>query len=133
MAEIHCFSLFAHMSVCIGQKYSVSKVLFSLLICMYWPSRTSTPSQSEIFCLIACSYTSRKRTFHFGRVYWSWKANTCIRAKRTRPLTQNISGQYRHTYEHREQESHIFTVYNSSTKMLIAFKHAKCFKSRNHR
>ena len=33
--EIHLFlSLFAHIYVCIGQKYSVSKVLFSLLVCM---------------------------------------------------------------------------------------------------
>ena len=47
------YELFAHMYVSIGQKYSVSKVLFSLLICMYWPSRTSTSYQSEIFCLIA--------------------------------------------------------------------------------
>ena len=46
-------SLFARMYVCISQKYSVSKAFFSLLVCMYWPSRTSTPSQSEIFCLIA--------------------------------------------------------------------------------
>ena len=44
--EIHLFlSLFAHMYACIGQKYSVSKLLLSLLVCMYWPSRTSTPSQ----------------------------------------------------------------------------------------
>ena len=59
--EIHLFlSLFTHMYVCIGQTYSVSKLLFSLLVCMYWPSRTSTPSQSEIFCLIACSYEQRQ-------------------------------------------------------------------------
>ena len=52
--EIHLFlSLFAHMYIWIGQKYFVSKALFSLLVCMYWPSRTSAPSQSEIFHLIA--------------------------------------------------------------------------------
>ena len=55
-----CFSLFARMYVCIGQKYSVSKLLFSLLVCMYWPSRATTPSQSEIFCLIACSYDHKE-------------------------------------------------------------------------
>ena len=58
--------------------------LFSLLICMYWPSRTRTPSQSEIFCLIvSCSYTNRERMFHFGRLCWSCKANTYIRTERT--------------------------------------------------
>ena len=49
------------------------------------------------FCLIAFSYMGRETI-------------TYIRAERTRPLTQNISGQYRHTYEQREG-SHIFTVY----------------------
>ena len=44
-----CFSLSLCLYVCISQKYSVSKLPFSLLICMYWPSRTSTSSQSEIF------------------------------------------------------------------------------------
>ena len=90
--------------VCIGQIYSVSKVLFSLLICMYWPSKTSTPSQSEIFSF--CSYTNKQldRIFHFGRVCWSWKANTYIQAERTRPLRQNFSGQYMHTYEQREKQ-----------------------------
>ena len=44
--------MFLSLLICIGQKYSVSKPLFSLLVCMYWPSRTSTPSQSEIFSQI---------------------------------------------------------------------------------
>ena len=31
--------------------------LLSLLVCMYWPSSTTTPSQSEIFSVIVtCSY-----------------------------------------------------------------------------
>ena len=81
---IHLFlPLFAHMYVCIGQKYYVSKALFSLLVCMYWSSRTSTPSQSEIFCLIACSYTAEREYFTLGG---------CVGLGR--PL---------HTYEQREQ------------------------------
>ena len=44
--EIHLFlSLFARIYVCIGQKYS--KVMFSLLNYIYWPSMTRTPSQSS--------------------------------------------------------------------------------------
>ena len=58
--ELHLLSL--------GQKYSVSKVLFSLLICMYWPSRTSTPFQSEIFSLSSYMNKQLDRIFHFGRV-----------------------------------------------------------------
>ena len=83
-------SLFAHMYVCIGQKYSVSKVLFSLLVCMYWPSRTSTPSQSEIFSQIRsnvlpfpCSYKQRE--------YFTLGGSACP----GRPI---------HTYEQREQD-----------------------------
>ena len=34
--------LSTRMYACIDQKYSVPKVLFSLLILMYWPSKTST-------------------------------------------------------------------------------------------
>ena len=45
------------------------------------------------------------RIFHFGRVCWSWKANTYIQAERKRPWRQNISGQYRHTYKQRERET----------------------------
>ena len=40
--------------------------LLSLLVCMYWSSRTSTPSQSEIFSLktiiVACSVYLHSRT-----------------------------------------------------------------------
>ena len=86
---------------------------------MYWSSRTSTPSQNEIFCLIACLYTRRERIFHFGRVCWSWKAITYIQAERTRALRQNISGQYIHTS--RENDIHIYVIllyycrYNAAT------------------
>ena len=38
--------------------YSVFKVLFSQLVCMYWPLRTNKPSLSEIFSL--CSYKQGK-------------------------------------------------------------------------
>ena len=55
--------------------------------------------------------TSRERIFHFGRVCLSWKTITYIRAERTRPLRQNISSQYRHTYQQRESHSHI--IYNN--------------------
>ena len=48
--------------------------------------------------------TSRERIFHFGRVCLSWKTITYIRAEKTRPVRQNISGQYRHTYEQRENK-----------------------------
>ena len=85
------------LSVC--QKYSVSKVLFSLLICMYWPSVTSKPCQSEIFCLIACSYMRRERIFYFGSVCWSWKANRYMSAERTRLWRHNISGKQREKVE----------------------------------
>ena len=71
--------------------YSVPKGLFSLLVCMYWPSRTSTPCHSEIFSL--CPYINKQlgRIFHLGRVRRSWKANTYIRAERTRLWGQNIT------------------------------------------
>ena len=51
------------------------------------------------------------RIFHFGRVCWSWKANTYIRAERKRPWRQNIPGQYRHTYEQRERETDGFHAF----------------------
>ena len=93
---------------------------FSLLVCVYWPeifclkalvlsacmpSKTTTPSQSEIFS--HCWYMSKQldRIFHFLRVCWSWKANTYIPAERTTALRQNISGQY--THEQRERETWI--------------------------
>ena len=52
------------------------------------------PSQSEIFSL--CLYTSKQLDwiFHFVRLCWSFKTITYIQAEWTRPLTQNISGQY---------------------------------------
>ena len=89
--------------VCIGQKYSVSKLLFCLLICMYWLSKTTTPSQSEIFSL--CWHTNKQldRIFHFVRVCWSWKANTYIWGERTTALRQNISGEYTHMSRERER------------------------------
>ena len=69
--------------------------------------RLEVRSQSEIFCLIACSFSSRERIFHFGRVCWSWKSNSYIRTERTRALRQNISGQYIHMS--RENDIHINT------------------------
>ena len=55
------------------------------------------------------------RIFHFGRVCWSWKANTYIQAERTRPWRHNISGQYIHTYIHtyeqRERETDGFHAF----------------------
>ena len=39
--------------------------LFSLLVCMYWPFRSKTPSQSEIFYVIVAS-----------SVYWPFKTST---------------------------------------------------------
>ena len=79
-------------------------LVLSLLVCMYWPSKTTTPSQSEIFSL--CWFTSKKldRIFHFGRVCWSWKANTYIPAERATALRQNISDQYIHTSKEREKQ-----------------------------
>ena len=89
--EIHLFlSLFAHIYVSIGQKYSVSKAFFSLLICMYWPSRTSTPSQSEIFCLIAWTLLAFPLFIRAEREYFT--LGGC--AGLGRPI---------HTYEQREK------------------------------
>ena len=97
---------------------------FSVSVCLYWP---------EIFCLQSIVLSahmyvmvfqdkhiltkwnilsncflvySRERIFHFGRVCLFWKTITYIQAERTRLWTQNISGQYRHTYKQRECHSY---------------------------
>ena len=122
--EIHLFlSLFAHMYVCIGQKYSVSKALFSLLICMYTLTKWNILSN----CLLIYS---RKRIFHFGRVCWSWKTITYISAGRTRPLRQNISGQYRHTsWENAIHISHWLEIIIDYTEGFNRCRRVLCDKS----
>ena len=91
-----------------------------LLICLYWP---------EIFCVqglvlsarmyvmvfqdkhtlpkwnilsLLCTSKHLDRIFHFVRVCLSWKTITYIWAERTRPWTQNFSGQYRYTEREKE-------------------------------
>ena len=77
--------------VSIGLKYCVSKVLFSLLVCMYWPFKTSTPSQSEIFSL--CLYEQGKSQWSSSDYteYFTLRGCTGL----GRPI---------HTYEQREQD-----------------------------
>ena len=58
--------------------------------------------------LIACSYMSRERIYHFGKVCWSWKANTYIRAERTRLWWQNIFGKQREKVEFIQAKSHSY-------------------------
>ena len=88
--------------VCIGHKNSVSKALFSLLVCMYCLPRQAHPPKVKYS--LSAVYEQAIRIFHFVRVCLSWKTITYIQAERTKPWTQNISGQYRHTYEQRERE-----------------------------
>ena len=84
----------------------------SLSVCLYWPAKfcvqglvLSARMYVMVFqdqhtlkkwnilsnCLLV---HSRERIFHFFRVCWSWKTITYIWAERTRPWTQNFSGQY---------------------------------------
>ena len=78
-------------------------------VCIGLP-RPAHPPKVKYLSLL---YVSKQldRIFHFGRVCWSWKANTCIRAERKRPWRQNISGQYRHTYEQRKRETDGFHAF----------------------
>ena len=87
-----CFSLslLIHMYV-LARNYCVSKVLFSLLICMYWPSKTRKPSQSEIFCLIAWTPLAFPLFVWAEREYFTFGGCAGL----GRPI---------HTYEQREQD-----------------------------
>ena len=61
-----------------------------------------------------------ERIFHFGRVWWSWKANTYIQAERTRPW-QNISGhRYIHTSKEREKQVE-FIPFNCVGRLCLVF------------
>ena len=121
--EIHLFlSLFAHMYVCIGQKYIVSKLLFSLLICMYWPSRTSTPSQSKIFCLIACSYKQRENIL-------LWEGVVVLEGQYIHTSRENKSFETEyfwpiHTYE--QSECHAYQYIHKTVQNQIS-----CHKPKN--
>ena len=70
-----CRSLCSY--VCIGQRHSNSKFLFSLFVCMYWTSKTSTLPKWNISL---CWYVNKKldKIFHFVRVCWSWKSNAYV-------------------------------------------------------
>ena len=87
--------------VCIGQKNSVSKALFSLIVCikMVFQDQHTLPKWNILSLL--CMSKQLDRIFHFVRVCWSWKTITYIWAERTRPWRQNFSGQYRHTERER--------------------------------
>ena len=118
-----------------------------LYVCLYWP---------EIFCvqglvLSAHMYVmvfkdkhiltkwnilsnclliySRERIFHFGRVCLSWKTITYIWAERTRPWTQNISGQYRHTYKQRE--SHSYQCIHETVQNQVSWCYTNVMKNSN--
>ena len=84
----------------------------SLSVCLYWLEKFCVQGLALSVCMYVMIFQdkhiltkwnilsncllvhSRERIFHFGRVCWSWKTITYIRAERARPWTQNFSGQY---------------------------------------
>ena len=111
--------------VCIGKKYSVSKLGLVLsahiYVMVFQDKHILTKWNTLSNCLLVYS---RERIFHFGRVCWSWKTTTYIQVERTRPWTQNISGQYRHTYEQRESHS-----YSKASNFMLVAKRKKFWPS----
>ena len=76
-------------------------VLSARMYVMVFQDKHTLPKWNILSLL--CTSKQLDRIFHFVRVCWSWKTITYIWAERTRPWTQNFSGQYRHTERERER------------------------------
>ena len=118
-----------------------------LLVCLYWPEKfcvqglvlsarmyvmvfqdKHTLPKWNILSLL-CTSKQLDRIFHFVRVCLSWKTITYIRAERTRPWTQNCSGQYRYT----ERGVHIIRLWGKTMFWSSLLQNLGCFWQPFHR